>query len=152
MAYATIIVDDPRPYVRRITLNRPEKRNPLSNELRRELFEALEAADRDPEVRVTVIRGAGSCCARYGTNTSTARVMRLPPPGFRVPPTKCAGHCQRNPKRWASTHTVWSITFSLAVLLRCYGMHGGPGRRKTLSRNFYPPLRCRVTTFLLLLI
>tara|TARA_Y100001933_G_scaffold264657_1_gene331525 strand:+ start:14524 stop:15360 length:837 start_codon:yes stop_codon:yes gene_type:complete len=61
VAYATIIVDDPRPYVRRITLNRPEKRNPLSNELRGELFDALEAADQEPEVRVTIIRGAGSC-------------------------------------------------------------------------------------------
>jgi enoyl-CoA hydratase len=47
--------------VRRITLNRPEKRNPLSNELRGELFDALEAADQEPEVRVTIIRGAGSC-------------------------------------------------------------------------------------------
>jgi enoyl-CoA hydratase len=61
VAYARIIVDDPRPHVRRITLNRPEKRNPLSNELRSELFDALEAADQDPEVRVTIIRGAGSC-------------------------------------------------------------------------------------------
>jgi enoyl-CoA hydratase/carnithine racemase len=34
MSYQKIIVDDPRPFVRRITLNRPEKRNPLSNELR----------------------------------------------------------------------------------------------------------------------
>jgi enoyl-CoA hydratase len=61
MDYAKIVVDDPRPLVRRITLNRPEKRNPLSNELRGELFDALEAADQDPEVRVTVIRGAGTC-------------------------------------------------------------------------------------------
>lgn len=61
MAYARIIVDDPRPYVRRITLNRPDKRNPLSNELRGELFDALEAADQDAQVRVTIIRGAGSC-------------------------------------------------------------------------------------------
>ncbi len=61
MGYQKILVDEPRPRVRRITLNRPDKRNPLSNELRRELFDALEAADRDPEIRVTVIRGAGSC-------------------------------------------------------------------------------------------
>ncbi|MFW6094071.1 MAG: enoyl-CoA hydratase-related protein [Pseudomonadota bacterium] len=59
--YGTILVDEPRPRVRRLTLNRPEKRNALSNELRGELFAALEAADCDPEVRVTVIRGAGSC-------------------------------------------------------------------------------------------
>jgi enoyl-CoA hydratase len=61
MSYQKILVDDPRPFVRRITLNRPEKRNPLSNELRTELFDALEAADRDKDVRVTIIRGAGPC-------------------------------------------------------------------------------------------
>ncbi len=74
MEYSKIIVDDPRPYVRRITLNRPEKRNPLSNELRTELFAALEAADTDPEVRVTIIRGAGSCfSAGYDLASNVAK-------------------------------------------------------------------------------
>ena len=59
MSYAKIIVDDPRPLVRRITLNRPDKRNPLSNELRSELFDALQKADVDSDVHVTIIRGAG---------------------------------------------------------------------------------------------
>jgi enoyl-CoA hydratase len=61
MDYRKIIVDDPRPLVRRITLNRPDKRNPLSNELRAEMSHALQAADTDANVRVTIIRGAGSC-------------------------------------------------------------------------------------------
>ena len=61
MAGAPILLDDPLPMVRRITLNRPEKRNALSNTLRGEMFAALEAADCDPEVRVIIIRGAGSC-------------------------------------------------------------------------------------------
>jgi enoyl-CoA hydratase len=56
-----IIADDPRPFVRRLTLNRPEKRNALSNELRSALFAELESADRDDSIRVTIIRGAGSC-------------------------------------------------------------------------------------------
>ena len=56
-----ILEDDPRPLVRRLTLNRPEKRNALSNALRGELFAALERADRDPEVHVIVVRGAGKC-------------------------------------------------------------------------------------------
>jgi len=74
MAYSKIIVDDPRPHVRRITLNRPEKRNPLSNELRSELFAALQAADTDPEVRVTVIRGAGPCfSAGYDLASNVAK-------------------------------------------------------------------------------
>jgi enoyl-CoA hydratase len=56
-----VLVDDPAPHVRRLTLNRPEKRNALSNHLRAQLMDALHAADADPDVRVTIIRGAGSC-------------------------------------------------------------------------------------------
>lgn len=61
MSAPVLLVDDPRPHVRRLTLNRPDKRNALSNELRTALFAALEAADRDAEVRAVVIRGAGLC-------------------------------------------------------------------------------------------
>src|ERR1044071_1759996 len=56
-----LLADDPAPHVRRLTLNRPEKRNALSNQLRGELFAALEAADADKEVRVIILRGAGPC-------------------------------------------------------------------------------------------
>jgi enoyl-CoA hydratase len=57
---AVVIVDDPAPHVRRLTLNRPAKRNALSHALRAALFDGLRAADADPDVRVIVIRGAGS--------------------------------------------------------------------------------------------
>ena len=60
MDYQKIIVDRPADRVQRITLNRPEKRNPLSNELRGELFHALEAADNDDSLGVTIVRGAGT--------------------------------------------------------------------------------------------
>ncbi|MBW2140592.1 MAG: enoyl-CoA hydratase/isomerase family protein [Deltaproteobacteria bacterium] len=59
--YEFILVDDPAPYVRRITMNRPEKRNALNNGLRKEIFNALYIADEDESVRVTIIRGAGKC-------------------------------------------------------------------------------------------
>lgn len=59
--YRFIIVDEPQAKVRRITLNRPDKRNALSNALRAEIFAALEAADTDDSVAVSIIRGAGSC-------------------------------------------------------------------------------------------
>ena len=61
MSHQHILVDDPRPRVRRITLNRPEKRNALNNALRAEVFEVLEAADRDADVSITILRGAGPC-------------------------------------------------------------------------------------------
>ena len=58
MPYQHVLVDDPRPRVRRITLNRPEKRNALNNALRAEVFEVLEAADRDADVSITILRGS----------------------------------------------------------------------------------------------
>ncbi|HTW35500.1 MAG TPA: enoyl-CoA hydratase-related protein [Rhizomicrobium sp.] len=69
-----LLVDDPRPFVRRLTLNRPEKRNALSNRLRGAIFEALEEADRDEAVRVTILRGAGhSFSAGYDLSRQNGR-------------------------------------------------------------------------------
>jgi enoyl-CoA hydratase len=61
MSYELILIDNPRPLVRRITLNRPDKRNALNNQLRAEILTAVEEADRDPEVRVSILRGSGGC-------------------------------------------------------------------------------------------
>ena len=54
-----ILVDEPAPMVKRITMNRPEKRNALNHPLRGAILEAVRAHDQDPDVRVTIIRGAG---------------------------------------------------------------------------------------------
>jgi enoyl-CoA hydratase len=59
--YDVIELDDPGRGVRRITLNRPEKRNALNHPLRGQLLQALREGDADPDVRVQIIRGAGSC-------------------------------------------------------------------------------------------
>jgi enoyl-CoA hydratase len=56
-----VLVDEPAPFVRRITLNRPAKRNAIDNALRTQLFGALMDADGDPGVRVSILRGAGPC-------------------------------------------------------------------------------------------
>jgi len=56
-----VVVDDPAPHVRRITLNRPEKRNALNHALRGAILDSLRQADADPEVRVMIVRGAGKC-------------------------------------------------------------------------------------------
>jgi enoyl-CoA hydratase len=59
MSYSVILVDDPAPGVRRITMNRPEKRNALFHPLRGEILEALREADEDESVHVSIVRGAG---------------------------------------------------------------------------------------------
>ena len=43
----------------RVTLNRPEKLNALSHELRGELYHALKEHEADPAVGVIIIKGAG---------------------------------------------------------------------------------------------
>jgi enoyl-CoA hydratase len=66
MKYKFIECEELESSVRRIYLNRPEKRNALCNPLRKELFDCLNDFDEDPEVKVIIIAGRGSCfCAGY---------------------------------------------------------------------------------------
>ena len=59
-----LVLTDTSDAVATITLNRPEKRNALSIELRSRLADALAAAGGDPAVAVVVLTGAGSAfCA-----------------------------------------------------------------------------------------
>ena len=61
-----VTVDNPAPFVRRLTLNAPQKRNAMDHLMRNQLFELLRISDQDPSVRVTIIRGAGKdFCAGY---------------------------------------------------------------------------------------
>ena len=54
-----ITVDDAADGVARLTLNRPDKKNALSIQLRDEMSDALEALGADDAVKVVVITGAG---------------------------------------------------------------------------------------------
>src|ERR1043165_6270553 len=64
-AYATILVDDAGP-IARVTLNRPDKRNPISPATCGELVQALAALQARPEVRVIVLTGAGPAFSAGG--------------------------------------------------------------------------------------
>ena len=74
-----VLADDPRPHVRRITLNRPEKRNAMSNLLRAQLFDELRRGDQDNDVSVMVVRGAGVCfSAGYDLNPDPNQPLPRP--------------------------------------------------------------------------
>ncbi len=61
MTNEVLVIDDPCPGVRRLTLNRPQRLNAIDGELADALLHELEAAAREsPAVRVLVVRGAGS--------------------------------------------------------------------------------------------
>jgi enoyl-CoA hydratase/carnithine racemase len=59
MAFSTIIVETIGP-VARLTLNRPERANALTQGMLGEIGQALDDAERDPNVRVLIVRGAGA--------------------------------------------------------------------------------------------
>ena len=72
LLYETL--DDGR--ICKVTLNRPEKLNALSNPLLMELGEALHDAEGDPEVRVVILAGAGRAfCAGYDLTTAAASLQ-----------------------------------------------------------------------------
>jgi enoyl-CoA hydratase len=112
-----VLADDPLPGVRRLTLNRPEKRNALDNRLRGELFAALRAADEDPAVRVSILRGAGSC---FSAGYDLAADTRREPPYFTA-----AGEA------WWSRHVVegwfsiWDLRKPVIAQVHGYCLAGG---------------------------
>lgn len=59
MSTDEILVYEVQGAVARITMNRPEKRNALNDELVAALKSALRCADDDPEIRVVILSGAG---------------------------------------------------------------------------------------------
>jgi enoyl-CoA hydratase len=68
-----LLIDEPSPGIRRLTMNRPEKRNALNNALRGAILSALQAADADPSVKVSILRGAGpTFCSGYDLSANNA--------------------------------------------------------------------------------
>jgi enoyl-CoA hydratase/carnithine racemase len=79
VAYATIRVDLAPP-IARITLNRPDKRNPIGPTTCGELVHALAEIQADAALRVVVLTGAGTVFSAGGDLAA----MQGPPDGLRA--------------------------------------------------------------------
>jgi enoyl-CoA hydratase len=114
-----ILVDDPAPMVRRVTLNRPETRTALNDRLRHELIAALQAGDGDPDVRVTIIRGAGKCfSAGYDLSGKGDEGV---PPAYHA--AAGLGMFQRNvTQSWMS---IWDLAKPVIAQVHSYCLAGG---------------------------
>ncbi len=114
--YANILVDAPAEHVRRITLNRPEKRNAISTPLRNDLLGALRAHDHDPEVRVTIVRGAGVC---FSSGYDLSGALMDDPPLYSAP----------GDGQWARQATdtwfeIWDLAKPVIAQIHGYAMAG----------------------------
>ncbi len=64
--YSTIAFDDTQSPIAKITLNRPEKRNPIGPATNGELVHALRRVQEDPSLVVAVLTGAGKAFSAGG--------------------------------------------------------------------------------------
>jgi len=116
--YTVVLVDNPAPHVRRITLNRPEKRNALNHALRAEVLHALRAGDLDDDVHVQIVRGAGKCfSAGYdlgGGNAGLEYPFFTPPGEGQYPRHVTEG--------WMS---IWELSKPVIAQVHGYCLAGG---------------------------
>jgi enoyl-CoA hydratase/carnithine racemase len=122
--YTTVLIDEPAPAVRRITLNRPEKRNALNETLRAEILLALQEADRDPEVNVMILRGAGKCfSAGYDLSGRPPDANGGEPPAMPLYTAAGDGQFQRMVTNgWMS---IWDLAKPVIAQVHSYCLAGG---------------------------
>ncbi len=136
--------------IARLTLNRPEKRNALSGTLRDEIVDALRTAERDDEVRVVLIDGAGpSFCSGYditpdGSGRPTEYVSRQWFDGWTDQFTRS---CVRD---WL---TIWDLLKPVVAKVHGHCVAGGTEIMSMCDFAFvaddavigYPPMRGMTT-------
>ncbi len=111
-------MDEPAPGVRRLTLNRPEKRNALNHALRGGIVEALREADADPDVRVMIVRGAGTCfSAGYDLGGGNA--------GQELPWYTAGGDGQWPRHVTAGWMSIWELANPVIAQVHGYCLAGG---------------------------
>ena len=70
MAYETLLADL-ADGILTVTLNRPDRLNAFNDQMKTDLLEVYDLADRDDEVRVVIVTGAGrGFCSQNGACTA----------------------------------------------------------------------------------
>src|SRR5262245_46514546 len=113
-----------------LTLNRPEKLNALSNQLRGEMVHALKEAEWDQSVSVIVIRGAGRAfSAGYdiGGGMEAAEDAPFVHPRTRRPDV---GSTRPGPTEWAhhvneTNWLIWNLYKPVLAQVHGYAVAGG---------------------------
>lgn len=83
-----VLFETPEPGIALLTINRPEKRNALARDVREGLFAGWERFERDPDLKVAVLTGAGdkAFCAGGDLKEMAQSGLVVPPRGmFPVP-------------------------------------------------------------------
>jgi enoyl-CoA hydratase len=115
--YQRIAISEAAPGVQVVTLNRPEKRNAIDNQMRGELLQALQRADGDPGVRVSIVRGAGPCFSSgYDLKSDLGANQPYFTPNVGL---QWARHVSEG---WMS---LWDLAKPVIAMIHGYAMAGG---------------------------
>jgi enoyl-CoA hydratase len=140
-----------------ITLNRPEKLNALSNNLRAELMDAMREAEHDDQVGVIVLRAAGrSFSAGYDLSPSRAAADdSYVNPRSKLPDT---GTTHPGTNQWArhvvmTNWTIWELAKPVVAQIQGHCLAGGTELATTCDFRIvaddakigYPPVRAMTT-------
>lgn len=103
--------------VRRITINRPEKKNALTAQMYEELSDALEQAESAPEVRALLLHGAGEA---FTAGNDLVDFLQKPWKGQEVPPAVRFIRAMVNAKKpiVAAVHGA-TVGIGTTILLHC---------------------------------
>ncbi len=123
-AESVILVDDPAPGVRRVTLNRPHKRNALNHALRGGLIDALRRADVDPDVRCSIVRGAGTCFSA-GYDLGGGNSGYTSPDGWDTPWFTAGGDGQWPRHVTEGWMGIWDLAKPVIAQVHGYCLAGG---------------------------
>ncbi|HET6472743.1 MAG TPA: enoyl-CoA hydratase [Pseudomonadales bacterium] len=115
-----------------ITLNRPDKRNALSNELTPALRRVLLDADTDPAVRCVVITGAGRAFCSGG-DVSGMGGNASPPPMASDAPKRTIDDAIRNLQQGQETLTLRLFDLSKPTIAALPGAAAGAGMSIALA-------------------
>jgi enoyl-CoA hydratase/carnithine racemase len=117
----SIVITEDHGQVRHVIMNRPEKRNAMSQELLRALAAALRSAAADANVQCVVLRGegpvfsAGVDLAELASFAARADVLRP----FRDVFLECANLCEQMPKPVVCQIQRTCVGGALEVALGC---------------------------------
>jgi len=112
-----ILVEQPAAFVSRLTLNRPGKRNAISTPLRKALLDALQRNDNDPDIRVSIVRGAGKC---FSSGYDLSGGLMDDPPYHSAP-----GDGQWTRQATDGWFSIWDLAKPVIAQVHGYAYAGG---------------------------
>ncbi len=123
LKYSNILYEvNEETHVATITLNRPEKMNAMSHQLRAELFHALKHSELNNEINVIVIKGAGRCFTS-GYDLSGGLGPDEPDLGNQYVDTSAVTHWARYVvQQWFQ---IWDLSKIVIAQIHGYALAGG---------------------------